>query len=456
MESFDVFVSYAHVNNQIYSQNDKGWVSALISDLKICLNEKFGRPDSCSVWIDNALKGHKPLTPEILEKVENSAVFVLILSTGYIASEWCMRELATFEKMYHIDSSSIFVVEYEDVEGKPNILQDLKGYCFWYRDSQGQICTRGAPLQEMRDQKYYQAVNSLALELKQQIVALSKQHKIEKNDTVYIAPVPDNLIEERNKIITSLAQQNIATLPHNNNFSIKSNKKMEEVLRQCSYFIQLLDQQNHYGIPLDQYEIALEGKKPIQQWRSDLLDLKDVEDDDHRSLLEEETVMASNLATFTQTLINKLSPQEKTKKSRPASNKSIVFINTGEEDYKLAKKVSKELVGRGYFCLLPIDFSEKARVSEVRKHLNESLLYCDISLIIYADSPVTQIRKLLIHAWKMDSKREKPLETAICMLNDHTGVNEINMEGPSMHTLKCDSPLAQVCIDSFLEEIESK
>lgn len=168
----DIFISYAHVNNQPLPGAKEGWVSTLITGLKVCLNQKFGREDHYSIWMDYELDGNKPLTPEIIEKLQSSAVFLLILSPGYLASEWCIQELQAFLEKHGTDSSRIFVVEFDSVNDKPQGLEDLKGYQFWYKDHAEKIRTMAIPEPRRDEILYYQTLDDLALQLNKQILEI--------------------------------------------------------------------------------------------------------------------------------------------------------------------------------------------------------------------------------------------------------------------------------------------
>jgi len=130
----------------------------------------------------------------------------------------------------------------------------------------------------------------------------------------------------------------------------------------------------------------------------------------------------------------------------------MVFVNAGQEDLELAQKVSQKLAAKGYFCLLPLTPTDKTKASDVRKDLEQNLLDCDISLLLYAKSSPVQVRNLLKYAWKMNSRRKSPLRTAICV-SDHEGKSALNVNIPLMRTLNCKPPISQDCIDHFVEEM---
>ena len=92
----DIFVSYAQVDNEPLAGADTRWVTNLITGLKPLLGQKFGRADAYSLWMDNTIRAYEAITRHLIEQVQDSAILLLVLSPGYVASEWCCRELSTF------------------------------------------------------------------------------------------------------------------------------------------------------------------------------------------------------------------------------------------------------------------------------------------------------------------------------------------------------------------------
>src|SRR5262245_18609945 len=96
----DIFLSYAHVDDEpdpAFPERP-GWVNTLVRCLEKRLAMKLGRVDSYDLWFDARLAGHVELTPEILGRLRGAAVILLILSPGYLASQWCRRELEAFHE----------------------------------------------------------------------------------------------------------------------------------------------------------------------------------------------------------------------------------------------------------------------------------------------------------------------------------------------------------------------
>lgn len=180
----DIFVSYAHVDNEPLAGSDKGWVTTLITELKKLLSQKLGRVDAYSLWMDYRLTGNRPVTPDIDEQVKSTASFVLILSPGYLASQWCVLEYTTFLQQIGANSWRIFLIEKDFIErdsierdNKLPGLRELRGYPFWVRNEDtGKIRTLGVPRPNPeREPEYYQLLDELATELTTTLNRLKNQ-----------------------------------------------------------------------------------------------------------------------------------------------------------------------------------------------------------------------------------------------------------------------------------------
>ncbi len=199
----DIFISYAHVDNELLPGAEKGWVTTLVNTLKKLLNQKLGRADSYSLWMDYKLRGNEAVTPDIDEQLKQSATFVFILSSGYLASRWCRLEFYTFFQQAGEDSGRLFMVEYEPTarsEGQlPEILK-LLGYPFWQRDEDtDEPRTLGIPKPHPdRDQEYYQQINKLATELANKLKQLQAQAPVVSETVIDEFAEQLRIIEEKN------------------------------------------------------------------------------------------------------------------------------------------------------------------------------------------------------------------------------------------------------------------
>ncbi len=100
----DIFVSYARVDNTPIRGIDLGWVSHLVDTLDNILSQALGRSDLFELWMDTRRDSPAVrLTSDILDHVRQSATLLVILSPGYLASEWCRDELSCFVDTINAD-----------------------------------------------------------------------------------------------------------------------------------------------------------------------------------------------------------------------------------------------------------------------------------------------------------------------------------------------------------------
>jgi TIR domain len=109
--TYDVFVSYAHADNEkpLESAAQYGWVTTLAHNL----NTGPGHYRK-NLFIDHQLKPGDPFSDDLVTKVENSALLLLLLSQNYIDSKWCGKELEHFIRTHANDPekpADVFVVE---------------------------------------------------------------------------------------------------------------------------------------------------------------------------------------------------------------------------------------------------------------------------------------------------------------------------------------------------------
>ncbi|HZC00251.1 MAG TPA: TIR domain-containing protein [Gammaproteobacteria bacterium] len=257
---YDVFVSYAHVDNLPLAGAGTAWVSTLIQNLKVLLARKLGR-DLAEIWMDPRLAGNVPLTPAILDSLGETATLLVILSTGYLASEWCQREKNQFlqltEKRQHA-GSRIFLIELDKVEmhRRPPEFADLLGYRFWEEDVLSKkISILGDPVPRPEEPRYYERLNDLSHDLAAELERL-KQSAVGQvaagGPAVFLAEATDDLETLRDEIKRYLQQAGLRVLPERwypRDDPESFRQAMSADLQGCKLFIQLLS--------------GLSGRKPV-------------------------------------------------------------------------------------------------------------------------------------------------------------------------------------------------
>ncbi len=140
----DLFISYAHIDNEAMVEGQDGWVSTFHRGLEIRLGQLRG--EKPRIWRDQKLQGNDDFSDTILEQFPNLAALVSILSPRYVKSEWCLRELEHFSNAAEArggvkigDKARIFKVIKTHLprEKHPQALDRLLGYEFFDLDEAG-------------------------------------------------------------------------------------------------------------------------------------------------------------------------------------------------------------------------------------------------------------------------------------------------------------------------------
>jgi hypothetical protein len=478
----DIFVSYAHVDDQPFAGAEQGWVTTLINGLKILLGKQLGNPNLFSLWMDYELRGNLAVTNYIIEKIENSAILIVILSPAYLMSQWCRLELNTFLTQVGENSGCLFVVEHDVVE-RPSELDDLLGYQFWIRNDVGKPRTLAIPKPHPEEFIYYQLLDDLARQLTAKLKELKKlkEKELPKKSTIiltassstsssispsftqsttaptttlFLAEATDDLIENRQIMKRFFEQHQLRVLPNKTYSFANLQASLEHDLRQCHFFIQLLSHNVGNGYPQFQYECAKAANLPIFQWRDPVLELKGISDQNHQTFLALSTVIAINPVEFQTYVLNKIKPKENQILEFTAVDEDVlVFINAAPEDMALAHKIKEILDTYGIGYSLPLDISITTTSTEIRQYLEQNLLSCDAVLVIYDCTSVVWVNEQLLYCRRMQRQRDQPLKKVAVYHTPSTDKPALNLKLPNMQILECSSPHQKNCLSDFLQSL---
>src|SRR5215813_9438172 len=93
---YDIFISYAHVNNQRAVETEDGWVTQFQKHLEVQLSQLIGKIGVLKIWWDPALDGNQLFDRTLEDRVNRAAILVALTSNGYLASDYCQQELRWF------------------------------------------------------------------------------------------------------------------------------------------------------------------------------------------------------------------------------------------------------------------------------------------------------------------------------------------------------------------------
>ena len=420
----DVFVSYAHVDDEVFPGRSIGWVSELVQFLKLRLNQKLGRADAYSLWIDRELGAYAPISEQLMGTIAKTAVLLVILSPGYVASEWCRRERNGFLRLVRAGGATrVMVVEREPIEDSqwPDELKDLKLFRFWMAQETKPRRILGYPKPD-DDNEYYSRMEDLCADLADMLKRMRTsgepaQVSPQSGPLVYLARTTYDLDHEWNDVKRYLDQAGIRVLPETS-YPLEADTfraSAERDIRQCKLVVQLLSMvplRKPATSPTDfatiQLDLAKQLGKPVLQWRHPELDPDIVRDELQKKLLEGSNVRAESLEDFKQ----EVRKRAFAKTVVPPPVRAFVFVDVDVQDGPLADAVCASLDQFGAEWVLPRAMSCKGRELDpeaVRSDLEYNLRDCDALIIVYGNSDVDWVRNQLRLSRKTLASRERPL-----------------------------------------------
>jgi hypothetical protein len=397
---FDVFVSYAHVDNEPIFPAQFGWVSTLIQNLGHYLAKQLGRREAFSNWYDQQqLKGNQQIRDHIPEQARRSATFLAVLSPGYAASEFCLRELQAFIDA-HPDSLAerLFVVEHmplADSQRIPQSFADIRKYRFYKLDENQVPRTLAMPQPLPDEREYFQKVDDLARDIAAKIASTRQASK--SGPSVFLAEVTDDLESRRDEARRYLDQAGLSILPSGPYRLVREDfeRSLTADLAKSALFVQLLgpiagkrppDVPDGFGSL--QLECAKDANLPILQWRSPELDTAKVELPLQKKLLEADTVRAVPFEDFKLTIVKRFKEivdQTGAPSSAPQGPdaSSVVFINADKVD-KTSADVIKDSLGGRIGWALPLSLVDpNAKPEELQEDMETNLINSDGLVIVY-------------------------------------------------------------------------
>lgn len=111
---YDIFISYAHIDNDPLIKGAPGWVDFFEQLLRKSLRVELGA--EVEIFRDAQLNGFEPFSDQLGQALEQSAVLLTLISPRYIKAEWCLWELREFQK--RTGGGRLLKVVKSSVEGK--------------------------------------------------------------------------------------------------------------------------------------------------------------------------------------------------------------------------------------------------------------------------------------------------------------------------------------------------
>ncbi len=225
----DVFISYAHNDDDVFPPEQWGWVTRLHQDLEQRVRSYLG----CDVrfWRDCEIRNNEDFSKKIFNRLMRTATFLSVLSPSFLQREWCKRELESFTGnaeaklgiLIDEERSRIFKVEKMPVERNtlPAAMQGTKTYRFYQPDpSQPKRTIELRPLlggEYLR--RYFEEMDELAKDI---ATLLKGMAQVEPSDgpradadlpVVYVAETTSDLDDKLSELRRDLKDRGYLVLP---------------------------------------------------------------------------------------------------------------------------------------------------------------------------------------------------------------------------------------------------
>ncbi|HEV3467727.1 MAG TPA: toll/interleukin-1 receptor domain-containing protein [Pyrinomonadaceae bacterium] len=229
---YDIFISYAHIDNQPPARGLDGWVESLHERLKVKLAQLLG--EEVSVWRDRKLQGNDVFADTLVAELEQAAVMVSVLSPRYVKSEWCLRELEEFCRRAEAsgglrigNKSRLFKVikSHVPLDEQPEAVRGMVGYEFFkYDEERGRALEFDTETAPQTSQEYWGRLTDLAHDIADALKALkgagaqaagarAATAAPAAGKTVYLATTTSDVSAERDRIRRELQERGYGVLP---------------------------------------------------------------------------------------------------------------------------------------------------------------------------------------------------------------------------------------------------
>jgi hypothetical protein len=250
---FDVFVSYAHLDNVAPAEDRKGWVERLHETLGRRLTELLGKP--ARIWRDPSLRGNDNLAEVLDERLQHSALLISVVTPRYVQSKSTCEELTEFCKAAEQqggveiqDKCRVFKVLKTPVPLDKQMppLPSLLGYEFFKVDQQsGRYREFDEEFGDTYRQNFLMKLDDLAQDLSSLLDTITRAAPpidTSKENTVFLAVTTLELQDQRDAIKRELQQHGYNVLPAKSLplSGVEVDRAVREDLARCSMSVHLV------------------------------------------------------------------------------------------------------------------------------------------------------------------------------------------------------------------------
>lgn len=476
----DIFVSYAHIDDQPPEGLEEGWITYFAGELNKLVAIKLGRyPD---VWMDYLLPKNVQVNATLNEKIRDSKTIVLFMSPSYLNSKWCEQEIGDFLAINRArnNKESVFIVAVEKTkrENWHQRLQELTPLELYRESRSGTVQRLGYPRPPFdRQDEYWTKLNELAHLIKNQLelindihgndidVAADAAQSDKKIPTVWIAQPTADLHSHWEHLASSIRQRGAKILPlGHSTYPLDVNDlriAIESDLTRSDLLIQLLSPESGDVAKILELQ-ALAAKMrattadvAFLQWRLENIDLLAITDSKHRELLQ--GTIACGFEQFRQQVLEKLdkliNPKSKEPINKQDQNTLALCVSAGQKDSKLAKEIEGLLAELNH---VPIPIPPVPEKDETIEKYNADLrsLLEDVDGVILAYSQESLMWLHGQHAKVRKALAQRPSPWGAFVDGPPSERQKISWNDPGIMYLDCRNGLSLEPIQRFIDTLQ--
>jgi serine/threonine protein kinase len=432
----DLYISYAHLDNEAQLSGQEGWVSSFHRSLEVRVGQLLGKKPV--IWRNPKMHGEDALDDSQIEHIPNSALLITLLSPRYVKSEWCHKELQKF-----LEASSrtggpkwgsrfrVFKVVKTPtpVERHPSEIQPLPGYEFFTVDPQS---GRPRELDQIfgpeAQREYWARLDDLAHDIVEMLETMeerlpegvaqeeaSSTAPVSEKGVIYLAQTTHDLNEEHVAMRRDLQRHGYTILPEGPLPLVDSELQsfVRDAMDRARMSIHLVGR--NYGVVPEGASdsvVALQNDLALQRVASGgfqrvvwIPDGVSVEDDRQPSFLERlrtnprmqehcellETPF-EDLKTVVHQILEPPARRSEPRVQEAGDEISRIYLICDQRDQEAGGRLADLLFDRGFEVTLPVFEGDEA---EIREDHEDNLRLCDGVLLYYGAGNELWLRRKL-------------------------------------------------------------
>jgi TIR domain len=483
--AYDLFVSYAHSDDEIPAGAKNGWVTTLAEELKKMLRLKLGG-SGARIWMDHQLAANANVLDTLLATLRSSRILLLVMSPGYHQSVWCQRELGNFLVQSAVEKrqDNVFVVDVGLVprEEWHSALQALTTIRFWEKEFTDQAPRLlGYPVPSPDEHNpYWVNVNELA-HLIAEYLRRNPAKTPESRAAILLAETTEDLLDHRDAVAVFLRQQGVDVLPsvdYPRDSRAAFVSAVQRDLARSLAFVQLLgpyegrkppdDPATFVVLQADQALLLQQQRAlPILQWRTTEVEPERIANPTYRELVRRHTVQTGGLEQFKQEILRALQPQPLPSSAPPSSEHEptepasgttrdidgadlCIYMNADQVDSNIASQVSDSLTDMGVTAFLSPAPDPGQPPEKMRSEQQALLEECNGVMLVYGQTPATWVQAQFAFTRRVIAPRKRGVWGALLDVAPQSRPLA-PLRSPNLLTLDCRQGLDAGKLAHFVE-----